>query len=301
MDTDTSKLTYKRILLFWLPLESTWLMMAMEGALMSAIIARMAAPKFNLAAFGVAFSFLLILEAPIMMIISATTALVIDRDSFIKMRRFTFALIGMVTLMIGITVLPPIFYFLSQKLIGLPDDIARLTYGALLISTPVPWAIGYRRFYQGVLIRHNQTRYVAFGTAIRLSGLTLCGLAFYSYSKLDGAVVGATTLLVAVVLEGIFSRFMARGIIRRLLSGNEPNLSPHEGPLTYPAIIKFYWPLAMTSLLALGVQPAVTFFVGKSRMAIESLAVLQFCLEFERDYCGTAGLYRIYPPILFLV
>ncbi len=44
--------------------------------------------------------------------------------------------------------------------------------------------------------------------------------------------------------------------------------------LTYRAIFNFYLPLALTSLLALGVQPAVTFFVGKSRMAIESLAVL---------------------------
>ena len=41
-----------------------------------------------------------------------------------------------------------------------------------------------------------------------------------------------------------------------------------------PAIFRFYLPLAMTSLLAMGVQPAVTFFVGRSRYALESLAVL---------------------------
>ncbi len=219
MDSNTP-LTYKRILLFWLPLESTWLMMAMEGALMSAIIARMAAPKFNLAAFGVAFSFLLILEAPLMMIISATTALVIDREAFIKMRRFTFVLIGIITLMMGITAIPAVFYFLSQKLIGLPDHIARLTYGTVLISIPIPWAIGYRRFYQGVLIRHHQTRYVALGTAVRLIGITSLGLLLYRFSILEGAWTGATILLFAVILEAILSRFMARGIIHQLLSEN---------------------------------------------------------------------------------
>ncbi|OGP51135.1 MAG: hypothetical protein A2Y79_03330 [Deltaproteobacteria bacterium RBG_13_43_22] len=274
MDSGTSNLTYKQIFLFWLPLESTWLMMAMEGALMSAIIARMAAPKFNLAAFGVAFSFLLILEAPIMMIISATTALVIDKDSFLKMRRFTFILTIIVTLMMGITVLPPVFSFFCQKLIGLPDHVTRLTYTAVLIFIPVPWAIGYRRFYQGVLIRHNQTRFVAFGTAIRLSGLTFCGLALYRFSLLDGVAVGAFSLLSAVILEAFSSRIMAQGIIRRLLSEIELKGAPKQETLTYPAIVKFYLPLAMTSLLALGVQPAVTFFVGKSRLAIESLAVL---------------------------
>ncbi len=274
MDCEPPKLTNKRIFLFWLPLESTWLMMAMEGALMSAIIARMAAPKFNLAAFGVAFSFLLILEAPVMMIISATSALVIDRDSFLKMRRFTFALIGIVTLLMGITILPSVFSFLSRKMIGLPENVAQLTYLALLIFSPVPWAIGYRRFYQGVLIRHNQTRYVAFGTAIRLTGLTSIGLLLFRFTRLDGVVVGAVTLLTAVILEAVSSRIMARGIINKLLSETEGIGVENKGPLTYLAIINFYLPMAVTSLLALGVQPSVTFFVGKSRMAVESLAVL---------------------------
>ena len=45
-------------------------------------------------------------------------------------------------------------------------------------------------------------------------------------------------------------------------------------PLSDSAITKFYYPLAMTSILALGVHPLVTFFIGQSRFAIESLAVL---------------------------
>ncbi|MGC1401836.1 MAG: hypothetical protein WA974_02795, partial [Thermodesulfobacteriota bacterium] len=142
MNSDIPKLTNKRILLFWLPLESTWLMMALESSLLSAIIARMAAPKFNLAAYGVAFSFILVIEAPSLMIISAATALVKDRDSFIKIQRFTFVLIGLITLIMGIVLLPAVFSFLTKKLIGLPEKVAGLTYHAVLISIPVPWAIG---------------------------------------------------------------------------------------------------------------------------------------------------------------
>jgi hypothetical protein len=40
------------------------------------------------------------------------------------------------------------------------------------------------------------------------------------------------------------------------------------------SIAKFYFPLALTSILSLGVHPFVTFFMGRSHMAIESLAVL---------------------------
>jgi progressive ankylosis protein len=273
MDSKTSDLTFKRILLFWLPLESTWLMMALESTLLSAFIARLDEPKFNLAAYGVAFSFILVIEAPILMIISAATALVKDRDSFLKLQRFTFVLIGLITLIMGLTLIPPFFYFLTQRLIGLPARVAELTYKACLILTPVPWAIGLRRFSQGLLIRHNQTRFVAFGTAIRLGSLVLIGLCFYIFSSLEGAEVGALVLTIAVVLEAVSSRYMARPIIRELLNENRAGTSAAE-PLTYRAITTFYLPLALTSLLALGVQPSITFFVGKSRMALESLAVL---------------------------
>jgi hypothetical protein len=47
-----------------------------------------------------------------------------------------------------------------------------------------------------------------------------------------------------------------------------------EADISYKEIMKFYYPLALTSLLGLGVHPFVTFFIGQSRMAIESLAVL---------------------------
>jgi O-antigen/teichoic acid export membrane protein len=273
MNSKTSELTRKRILLFWLPLESTWVMMALENTLLSAFIARLAEPKFNLAAYGVAFSIILVIEAPVLMIISAATALVKDRDSFLKMRRFTFVLIGLITLTLGLILIPSFFSYLTLRLIGLPTQVAELTYRACLILIPVPWAIGLRRFYQGLLIRHNQTRFVAFGTAIRLTSLILIGLCFYYYSLLEGAALGAIVLTIAVVLETISSRFMARPIIRGLLK-EPPANAPTKDPLTYRAIINFYLPLALTSLLALGVQPSITFFVGKSRMAIESLAVL---------------------------
>ena len=49
---------------------ATWLMMSVEGPFLAAVIARLPLPKFNLAAYGVAFSFALIVEAPIIMLMS---------------------------------------------------------------------------------------------------------------------------------------------------------------------------------------------------------------------------------------
>lgn len=271
MSADKESLTYKKIFIFWLPLAATWLMMAAEGPVLAAVIARLAEPKYNLAAHGVAFSFAVLIEAPIIMIMSASTALVKDCDSFIRLRNFTYALNGIITALMVILVIPPVFDVISLRLIGLPPEVARLTHMACFVFLPWPGAIGYRRFYQGILIRSNLTRRVAYGTMVRLSTMSVTASVCYFFLKLEGAVVGALSLTLAVSAEAVASKLMARHATRNLCEN--PGPTPQKEPLTYRYIAKFYYPLALTSMLALGVYPMVTFFMGQSRMALESLAV----------------------------
>ncbi len=272
-------LTYKKIFFFWIPLAATWLMMATEGPFLAAIIARLANPKFNLAAFGVAFSFAVFIEAPIIMIMSASTALAKDRDSYIKLRNFTFVLNGITTLVLLIFIIPPIFYFITQRLIGLPENVAKLTHQAFIVLIPWPGAIGYRRFYQGILIRSNLTRRVAYGTITRLAAIVMTSLTCYLFFDLNGAIIGTLSLAVAVSAEAVTSRIMAHTSVRRLLLKERESGRSEETPISYRYITKFYFPLALTSILSIGVHPMVTFFMGQSRMPIESLAVLPVILS----------------------
>jgi len=259
----------RRILVFWLPLAATWLMMAFEGPFLAAVIARLATPTYNLAAWGVAFSFALIIEAPIIMIMSASTALVEDRRSYLKLRNFTYFLNGLITICMLIFLIPPFFDTLTIKLIGLPAPVSRLTYYATMFLLPWPGAIGYRRFYQGILIRHHLTRRVAYGTILRMTSIALSALYLYWFFNLPGVVVAAISLSIGVCLEALASRVMAHNTIKVLLSVGVAGQN-----LGFKQIFSFYYPLALTSMLALGVHPLVTFFIGHSRMAIESLAVL---------------------------
>jgi hypothetical protein len=269
MHETANRLTLGRILVFWLPLAATWIMMAVEGPFLSAIIARLADPTLNLASYGVAFSIALLVEAPIIMVMSATTALVRDRASLATMKRFVYALSAIITLiMIGLTV-PPVFSFVAQGIIRLPPDVAHLSHLACVALIPWPGAIGYRRFYQGVLIRNNRTRFVAYGTVVRLSGMGGSALVLALLTDLPGALVGGCSLAAGVVAEAAATRKMAGGVVRELQHSPEVR----QNPLTYARISRFYFPLALTTILALGVRPVVTFFLGQSKMAIESLAV----------------------------
>ena len=272
-------LTYPRIAAVWLPLAGTWLMMAAEGPYLAAIIARLDRPTENLAAFGVAFALAIIIEAPVIMLMAASTALVTDAASYAALRRFTYTLATALTLVQIVAVIPPVFDWLALSLIGLPPDVARFHHG-LAIMLPWPIAIGYRRFRQGLLIRRRLTRLVTYGTAVRLAAMSAVALAAARVPGLQGVHVGTIALATGVVVEAVASRIMTRGVVAELLAGPPPpaamdvRASRRVDALTMPAIFRFYLPLAMTSLLAMAVQPAVTFFVGQSRFALESLAVL---------------------------
>ncbi len=271
----SKSLSLRDILIFWIPLAATWLMMAFEGPFIAAVIARMVDPKFNLAAYGIAFSFALIIEAPIIMLMSASIALVGDSTAFFKLRRYTHLLNLIITLLMIALLTPPAFDFIAFRVLDLPADLAHLTHIATILLLPWPSAIGYRRFYQGILIRNKLTHLVGKGTFIRLCSMTLSALgAWHFLPSVSGAWVGSFALSAGVLMEAASIRYMARHVVRRL---REPQsgAAPPTGPgMSYLQITQFYYPLALSSILGLSAQPMITFFVGQSRFPIESLAVL---------------------------
>ena len=263
------RLTYRKIFLFWGPLALTWLMMAFEQPFLIAFIARLNDAKYNLAAFGIAGSFAMIIEAPIIMLMSASTALVTGRNSYRKLKRFTDILNAGITGIQLIILIPPVFRYIVTGLMGVPENVARIAHAALLIFLPWAASIGYRRFYQGILIRNDLTRRVTYGTMIRLSVIVITGLLLFT-AGVKGAYVGAGAMSLAVLFEAIATRMMASGTLKILLQHDDKE----NGSLRLRSIARFYYPLALTSILSLGVHPFVTFFLGRSYMAVESLAVL---------------------------
>jgi hypothetical protein len=247
-------------------------MMAAEGPFLAAMIARMPGPEFNLGAYGVAFALAILIEAPVIMLMSAATSLVKDRNSYLKMRNFSRGLILGTTLLLLIVLVPGVYRWLTETLLQLPAEVADLTYGALWFFLPWPSAIGYRRFLQGVLIRAGKTRLVAMGTLIRLLAMTVAALLGYLLLDIPGAWVGGLALGTGVTVEAIAARFMAAETVRGLLT--EEGDAEYTGrTVTYRAIATFYLPLALTSLIGLTIQPLLTFFMGRSVSPVESLAV----------------------------
>ncbi len=264
----TTPVSQRELARFWWPLMATWLMMAAEGPFIAAVIARLPDPKPNLAAYGVAFAFAIILEAPVIMMLSAATALVTDRPRYVALRRFATGLNVAVTASMVVMLATPLGAWLLGDVLRLGPQVAELTWTSLLLLLPWPAAIGYRRFYQGVLIRGGRPRLVAVGTIARLAAMAATGIALAKGTDWPGAWVGAGALSMGVCAEAVAVRVMVGPVLARLAPG------AGDAPLTQRAILEFYAPLALTSAITLAVQPLVTFFMGQARSPLESLAVL---------------------------
>jgi hypothetical protein len=272
-ETSPHALSPDRIARFWLPLEATWLMMAAEGPFLAAVIARLPAPKENLAAFAVASALAWIVESPIIMMLSASNALVRDGVAYRKLRRFSFALNAVVTVVMIALITPPVFDFVARRVIGLSANVAGLAGRSMIFLVLWPAAIGFRRFYQGILIRNGRPQAVTWGTVIRLMTMAATGLLTALVFRLPGASVGAAALGVGVLAEGAASWAMARSTVRGLQRMTNEECA-FGRDLTQAKVVRFYAPLALTSFLSFFINPLTTFFLARGRSPLESLAVL---------------------------
>jgi hypothetical protein len=254
----------------WWPLAASWLLMAMELPALSAVMARLPDPEINLAAWGgVVFPVSLIIEAPIIMLLAASTALSKDIASYRWLRSFAIRAGAALTLLHILIAFTPLFDFVAGTLIGTPPEIQEAARLGLRLMTPWTLSIAVRRFNQGALIRFGHSRAVSIGTVIRLladGSILAAGLLIGS---VPGTVVAGTAVALGVISEAVYSWIRVRPVIRDEL----PRSPVVEPPLRMSAFLDFYVPLAMTSLLTLLVQPLGSAALSRMPRALASLAV----------------------------
>lgn len=258
------------VIRFWIPLSLTWLLMSVEAPVLASLIARMEAPAYNLAAYGVAIAIAMFIESPVIMLLSTTVALATNRQAYVILYRFMTKVCIVVTIGMIIVCIPWVYDMITTYVVPVPLQISQPMYYSLIALIPWPAAIGVRRFYQGVLIRNGLTRMVAFGTVVRVFGMAGTGILLFMVTQLAGAVVGAISLSVGVLAEMLTTIYMSRSTVSKIL--NSTDYIGEE--LNSRDIRQFYIPLAMTSVMGFTVTPMLAFFMSRGVMPLESLAVL---------------------------
>lgn len=262
-------MTYRKILQFWFPLALAWLMMALEAPWIQGVVSRKPDSETQLAAFGLIFSLSILIETPIIMLLATSNALARDRQSYQRLWRFMLAINLCVA---GIAVLmaftPMLDLYLGAAL-NIPAHIIETARPGMKIMICWGAFIGYRRFHQGILIGFGNTRYVGFGTAIRVlvSGSVAVGLG--AITNIAGAQIGALALAVSVLAETTYTHIISRPDVRRLL---ETPRHPSLPDLSYRQVLRFHIPLAVTSLVSFLIYPAIERGLANTPDAVQSLA-----------------------------
>ncbi len=265
-----SELTFKQIYKTWWPLAVSWFLMALELPVLSAIVARLPDPKINLAAYGgIVFPLALIIEAPIIMLLAASTALCKDWKSYTKIRRFMHTASAVLTGLHILVVGTPIYFFVVEKLIWSPAEIISPARLGLAIMLPWTWSIAYRRFNQGVLIRLGHSVTVGKGTSVRLSANIIVLLIGYLAGTIPGIVVATTAVSAGVLCEAVYIGIKVKPVIKNQLMP----LAEIKPELSRKVFFQYYIPLALTSLITLLSQPLISSALSRMPRALDSLAV----------------------------
>jgi hypothetical protein len=264
-------LSFGRIARTWWPLAASWALMGLEGPMVAAVLARLADPKINLAAYGgIVFPLALVIEAPIIMLLAASTALSRDWQSYVLLRRFTHGLSAVLTLLHLLIVATPLYYVVVEGLIGAPAAIVEPARVGLAIMVPWSWAIAYRRFNQGVLIRFGRSLMVGTGTLVRLAADTTVLTIGYLVGSIPGVIVASCAIMAGVFSEAAYAHISARPVVATRLRAATGTTGRR---LTFRSLLAFYVPLSLTSLLGLLIQPIGSAAMSRLPGALESLAV----------------------------
>lgn len=265
---DLPPCTDGEVLRAWWPLCTSWLLMSIEQPATAAVIARLGDAQTHLAAWGgVVFAIALVIESPVIMMLAASTELVRDRASYQRLRRFThragFALTSFHLLLVA----TPLFDLVVGRAMAVPPDIMAPARIGLACALPWSWAIAWRRFNQGILIRFGHSRTVGLGTAVRLSTNTIVLVTGWWFDA-PGAPLGACALASGAVAEALWIARRTQPVILEHLQ-----LDRGRPPLVGRAFMRFYLPLAMTPLVTLAVAPFGTAAVARMPEVMPSLAV----------------------------
>lgn len=258
------------VLRTWWPLAASWILMALEGPALNIVVARLVDPRIHLAAYGsLVFPLALMIEAPIIMLLAASTALCKNWTAYQKMRRFMHVTSAGLTVLHAVIVFTPLYGLFVRTLLHVPEEIVGPGRIGLIVMLPWTWAIAYRRFNQGVLIRFGHSIVVGIGTAIRLIANVSVLTVGFALRSIPGTIVATSAIIVGVLSEALYASLRVRPVLRARLPKEAP-----DDALTYGAFFRFYVPLSLTSIVFLGARPILTATISRMPNALDSLAVL---------------------------
>lgn len=244
--------------------------MSTDNPIVTSFVSRMADPEINLGAHGgVVYPVSLLIESPIMMMISVSIAMAKDKINYRRIYQLMMWLCFGLTVLHALIAFTPLFNVVIRDLMGVPRELLELSRIGLIIMIPWTWSIGYRRMYQGILIRGGKTKQVTVGSIVRMVTLFVVALSGYLLrNHVSGAATAAAALAAGVFAESAYIGIQGRKVVKASFEeGSKEDL------VSWSTLAAFCIPLVMMQFINLGWTSVGSAAMSRMLNPLISLAV----------------------------
>lgn len=241
-------------------------MMTLDLPVVNAMLNRLPNPDVSVAALRVAFSMALVYEASHIAMIDVSTALSTDRHTFNMLRRFYVIMSGVLLVVASAVAFSPLYDWIARDVMNQTEAVANSARPALWAFLLWPIPIGWRRLYQGALIKHGHPKPVGAGGLVRMGSLFVA-LIFFSWLgtsviPMEPAAIAVLAMLVSVTAEAAAVHGWTGRVLRSM-----PESLPDKPVPTYRYLWRFIFPLSGTAIMSTLTQPVVTAGIASAAIA----------------------------------
>lgn len=207
-------LTYSELFWFHLPLASTSLLILLAQPLVAFSLARLDNPTRSLAAWPLIFQVLLVARAAAFALPEVVIALTKGEETYAPLRRFSFILMGITTVFMGVLVFTPLLSVYLFKVQDADPVVGELAQWGVMWFLLLPSLTVIVSWLKGLLIKRHATTTINVGMAINmaLTAVILLGGVF-----LQASGIGTAAVALNVALVGELAFLLWRLRVSRLL------------------------------------------------------------------------------------
>ncbi len=243
---------------FYLPLVATAYLLTATNPLLAAALARTSDPATALSGYGVAFSLIGVIYAPLLVIQQVAAQRLLSVGDLRPVRRFTALVALLLSGVAALVAFTPVGVFVFQTLVGVQDRILDEALSAMTGLWPVPALTGLRALHQGRLVAGHRTKPIALATGARTAVLT--AVAFALTQTPAGAWLGAAAFTAGLAAEAVIVALSPAPtpVVPEhdgVESAGEDRLLSFSTPLMLNVMLWWATPLLINSVLARTPEP----------------------------------------------
>ena len=262
---------YLRFTRFLLPLIFTILIIEFGAQIINAGMARMPDATRVLAAFGLAWGLVTALSSPLAQVRYAGLVLMEDKRDFWRGSHYVGALAVLMMAVQWLLGGTSLSRHLLEGLHKIDGDTGQLVRAMMVWLLPMPMLRGVTQLGIGVLTRGKRTGHVSIATALSVAAgfATVVVLLQVEAVRAHPIWLPILVLYAAMLTEcaavlWYLSRYYASGLPDQL----------DRAPISYMAILRFTWPLALMNFMQEFSRPLINLFVVRGVDGAEAMAVL---------------------------